>query len=109
MMLLDVVHCADHDLHNALSATMAQHGNHPADTGHLTPTQAQAVAQIARTPDQAGDTLAADTAELLLNAAGYLLQDLLPTRLRPSVARSIQADQEPHRMASLRALLAHAA
>ena len=55
-----------------LDATL-QHEGHPADTGRLT--QTQAIAQLNHR-FQSEDEYVADCAELLLNAAGILLQDV---------------------------------
>ena len=71
---LEVMEGIDPDALGNLDATL-QHEGHPADTGRLTQTQAQAVARLNHR-FQYEDEYVADCAELLLNAAGILLQDL---------------------------------
>ena len=71
---------------------------HPADYGRLTTASASAVARLAQAYRAQGDDFAADSAELALNASGFLMQPRRPL----SVAQSIQADIEPRRMAEMR-------
>lgn len=74
----------------------------PADNqGQLNRRQAKEIAKLARRFQRDGDHRNADRAELALNAAGLLLDDVLPI----TIAQSIQADQEKRRIHELRDLL----
>ena len=79
------------------------HDGEPADNqGQLSKVQAKEIAKLARRFHREGDRHNTDRAELALNAAGLLLDDVLPM----TIAQSIQADQEKRRMYQLKELLA---
>ena len=84
---------------------LSWHEGEPADNhGQLHPLQAREIAKLARRFHREGDRHNADRAELALNAAGLLLNELLPM----TVAQSIQADQEKRRFHEMKTLLANA-
>lgn len=78
----------------------------PSDNdGQLHPEQALKIAKLARRFHCEGDRRAADRAELALNGAGLLLDEVLPA----TAEQSIQADQEPRRIQELKEHLARLA
>ena len=97
----DTLSTRDEQAYNEFQQLLTAEG-HPADYGRLTIASASAVAKLAQAHRTYGDDFAADSAELALNASGYLLQPDKQT----SVAQSIQADIECRRMAEIRELLA---
>ena len=97
----DTLSTRDEQAYNEFQQLLTAEG-HPADYGRLTTASASAVARLAQAYRTHGDDFAADSAELALNASGYLLQQEKPM----SVAQSIQANIECQRMAEIRELLA---
>lgn len=71
--LLHAVHSADHDEHEDFNLFLEEDG-HPAMTGTLTGTQARRISEMAHRYHAKGDPDTANCAELLLNAAGLLLE-----------------------------------
>lgn len=88
------------ELHRQLQHLVFQQ-NTPRYNGKLTGEQARLVAKMARRFIREGDRRAADAAELVLNASGLMLDEVLP----PTPAQQIQADQEARRMKELQRLL----
>ena len=97
----DTLSTRDERAYNEFEQLLEAEG-HPADYGRLSTTSAYAVAKLAHAYRAYGDDFAADSAELALNASGYLLQQEKPL----TVAQSIQANIECQRMAEIRELLA---
>ena len=88
------------ELHRQLQNLVFQQDT-PRHNGQLTGEQARLIAKMARRFIREGDRRAADAAELVLNASGLMLDEVLP----PTPAQQIQADQEARRMRELQRLL----
>ena len=73
--LLYAVHGSNHDEHESLNQFLDDTG-HPAGTGELTREQVDRVLHIALKYNSLGDTDTANCAELLLNSAGVLLEEI---------------------------------
>ena len=91
----------DPEAYLQLSTLMISQGDPSDNRSTLTHDQAMIIAKATRRFDREGDVAARDSAELALNAAGLLLEDVLP----PTPAQQVQADREGRRMAELRRLL----
>lgn len=83
--LLYAVHGADHEEHEAFNQYLENTG-HPIATGRLKPQQAQRVAAMARRYQERQDQDTSDCAELLLNAAGIMLEQAVITSRHSSVS-----------------------
>ena len=78
MDLLYAVHGADHDEHEDFNQYLEDTG-HPMAPAQLQPQQAQRVAAMARKYQERQDQDTSDCAELLLNAAGIMLEHVVIT------------------------------
>ena len=86
----DTLSTRDEQASQTLEQLLADEG-HPSESGRLTTLSAMAIAKLAQTHRSEGDDFAADSAELALNASGFLIQLQKPM----SVAQSIQVEIEP--------------